>query len=578
VLPDTLKRIVVGAFKDCDSLRYIMIPSSVTTIENGAFTATFLDADGNELAKTAEALRGHSYRGSEGVLRLFDGAAVGDTISVDGLIYSVVSENPYVLSLTGYEVSPKALVVPSIIYYGNDEMAVASIGNQAFYGCTTMTSANLGSVSEVGVKAFANCTNLKKVDVGESLKTMSAYAFYRCVRMTEIGIEDSAKTLRAIGSYALYKCDKLASIAVPSFVTTIGDDKPFPADMADENGNVLDITPGDLAGYIYKKSDGKYLRQAVPKVGSSIPGGKLTYCITATLPAEAEVIGHSDTFRNITIPETVDWEGQTYRVTAIGEGAFKNYVKIRTVSMPNIEKIGKEAFYGCTYVKPTGMDSVKSIGVKAFARCSSMGDVTFGDSLKTIGAYAFYGCKSLTEIDVPDSVTSIGSYAFYKCSGLEDVYIGDSLKKIGSCAFAYCAGLEYINFPESLSSVGSKAFKSTTFLDGDGAEMPKTAKSLSGKAFAGSDSTLRVSPDGKLYAVRVVTAGSEGSVSVSYFRVPQGTVLRTSGDTLVVEGYGTSVATPAPSDAQHAYSFICWTEGDAVVTGDWVVTAHFMPH
>ena len=77
--------------------------------------------------------------------------------------------------------------------------------------------------------------------------------------------------------------------------------------------------------------------------------------------------------------------------------------------------------------------------------------------------------------------------------------------------------------------------------------------------------------------VTVVTEGEKGTVSETYFKVAYGTVLSTSGDTLTVGDYGTSVATAAPADAQYTYAFINFTEGDTVVTSDWVVTAHFKP-
>jgi hypothetical protein len=77
--------------------------------------------------------------------------------------------------------------------------------------------------------------------------------------------------------------------------------------------------------------------------------------------------------------------------------------------------------------------------------------------------------------------------------------------------------------------------------------------------------------------VTVVTEGEKGTVSVSSFIVPYGTALSTSGDVLTVGDIGTSVATPAPADAQYTYEFINFTEGDTIVLTDWTVTAHFRP-
>ena len=462
----------------------------------------------------------------------------GQTFSCDGLDYAVISAEDLEASVIGCAEGLNRIVVPGTVWLSGKTLTVTAIADKAFYGNADLVSADIGRVSEVGVKAFANCTKLKTVDVGDFLKTISAYAFYRCVRLVDIDIEDSAKMMRAIGSYAFYKCDKLPSIAVPSYVTTIGDDKPFPAEMVDENGNALELTPDSLKGYVYVKEGGVFVRQIGAELGNEYDGGKLKYRVIATLPLELEVCHHSDTFRNITIPEAVEFDGYTFKVTKIGDGAFKGYEKIRTVSMPFIEKIGKEAFYGCTYVKPVDMDSVKSIGVKAFARCASMGEIELGDSLKTIGAYAFYACRSIESVDIPDSVTSIGSYAFYKCSALEDVHLGDSLKKIGSRAFAYtaidgiyipskvtsigsyafygcsglasvdiespsaaivasafasCPSLGHVSMPDAIKKLGSKAFSGTVFKDATGKTIKQTAGNLSGKTFEGADGVLVLS-------------------------------------------------------------------------------------
>ena len=64
---------------------------------------------------------------------------------------------------------------------------------------------------------------------------------------------------------------------------------------------------------------------------------------------------------------------------------------------------------------------VTSIGDYAFRDCSGLKNVTIGNSVTSIGEYAFYNCTDLTNVTIPNSVTSIGYEAFYKCSGLTSV-------------------------------------------------------------------------------------------------------------------------------------------------------------
>ena len=458
----------------------------------------------------------------------------GSEFTLDGLKYRVTSTDPYEAQIIGYESISKTLTVPDRISYLNIEISVTSIGKEAFYACTTLVHADLGNVSEIGVKAFANCTKLRSVEAGDSLKTISAYAFYRCTRLADVDFDDSVKTLRAMGSYSFYKCPNLSSIPVPSYVSTIGGNA-FSLDFVDSEWVDLECTADSLKGYLYINEDGKMVRQEGPELGKSYDHGKLCYRVISTLPAELAVTGYNDEFRNVSIPDSLEFDGYNFNVTTIADGAFKGYVKIRTVSMPCIEKIGKEAFYGCTYIKPTDLDSITSIGIKAFSKCTSMKDVSFGDSLKKIGAYAFYACKSLSYVDIPDSTTSIGSYAFYKCNALENADLGDSLKKIGSrafaktslenveipskvtsigeyafydCsgllnvdirgdavnigsnAFASCIAMKHISMPETIKKLGSKAFNGITFYDDHGTVLEHSAKNLSGRIFDGSGGIL----------------------------------------------------------------------------------------
>ena len=65
--------------------------------------------------------------------------------------------------------------------------------------------------------------------------------------------------------------------------------------------------------------------------------------------------------------------------------------------------------------------SVTSIGNSAFSECSSLISITIPNSVTSIGDRAFYGCSSLTSVTIPNSVTSIGDRAFQDCFSLRYV-------------------------------------------------------------------------------------------------------------------------------------------------------------
>ena len=489
IIPETVTYIGEGAFFKCTEIAYVTIPGSLDYLGDLAFYPIEFYERATLLDYTVKDLSGKTFEGSNGILYAKMSMQTGDTISTDGLIYTVTSQEPITFQVTGYDGSLKNVIIPSVIAIAEEEYAVTSIGKQAFYGCSSLVSIDLGNVSEIGVKAFANCTKLKTVAVGDSLKTISAYGFYRCTSLASIDLEDSAKTLRAFGSYSFYKCSKLASVAVPSFMTTIGS-YAFSFPFEDEDGNDLEATVESLKGYVYRLSGGAMVRQPGIEVGIEFESGGLRFTTTASLPAEVEVSGYSASVKNLRIPSEVADSGATYAVTAIGENAFKGCSALRSADLGSVEKIGKQAFYGCTKLAGVTGEKVRSIGVKAFAYCSALSSAEFGDDLRTISAYAFCKCKSLQSFYASDVLKTVGSYVFYKCPALSEVHTGESLKKIGSCAFASCPGIESIDLPGTLKSVGSKAFSGLTFQGSGGNVLPQTAKALRGHSFEGSGGVL----------------------------------------------------------------------------------------
>lgn len=143
---------------------------------------------------------------------------------------------------------------------------------------------------------------------------------------------------------------------------------------------------------------------------------------------EAKVIQNkgNDNYRgSIVIPETVEYNGDTYSVTSIGD----------------------EAFLDCNVGSVRIGDSVTTIGDKAFYGCSSLTSVAIGTSVTSIGEYAFRYTK-LASVTIPNSVTIIGSDAFERCSYLTSVTIGNSVTTIGNEAFDYCSKLTSVHISD----------------------------------------------------------------------------------------------------------------------------------
>ena len=186
---------------------------------------------------------------------------------------------------------------------------------------------------------------------------------------------------------------------------------------------------------------------------------------------------------DVTIPETVTYNGTTYDITKIGNYAFYNCSGLTSVNIPNsVTTIGYSAFYNCSGLTSVTIgNSVTTIGDCAFDGCTGLTSVTIPNSVTTIGGGAFGGCTGLTNVTIPNSVTTIGLMAFYECSGLTSVTIGNSVTTIGSEAFHGCSRLTSVTIGNSVTSIGFWAFGDCYGLTS--VEIPNSVTTIAGCAF-----------------------------------------------------------------------------------------------
>ena len=241
---------------------------------------------------------------------------------------------------------------------------------------------------------------------------------------------------------------------------------------------------------------------SLPMLAEEIDG--INYNLNAETKQATVVSNYSSKYQGeIVIPEYVEHEGATYRVTSIGSYAFSYCKGLTSVTIGNsVESIGGRAFDGCSHLTSVTINgaasigneafmqcsglisvtingaasigknafkectslksltignSVTSIGYAAFNYCTSLVSVTIGNSVKNIDGYAFGGCYGLTSVTI--DCESIGSNAFSQCQNLTSVTMGNSVRSIGSYAFWECDGLTSVTIPNSVTSIGSNAFQ-----------------------------------------------------------------------------------------------------------------------
>ena len=331
--------------------------------------------------------------------------------------------------------------------------SVTSIGDSAFYYCTSLTSITIpDSVTSIGSSAFRHCSSLTSITIPNSVKSIGDNAFYYCRSLTSITIPNS---VTSIGDSAFYNCTSLTSITIPDSVTSIGNS------AFSRCSSLTSIT--------------------IPNSVTSIGSNAFAYCNFDTV-----IIGYSVTnienqafYPNPSL-STVFWNAKQCAdftrspflfndkistfvfgdsVEHIPANLCGNIDSITTITIPNsVTSIGEEAFEYCELLNSVTIgNGVINIGNKAFSNCQSLTSITIPNSVTSIGEEAFSGCHSLTSITIPNSVTSIGEMAFYFCKLLNSVSIGNGVTSLGSSEFANCS-IDTVTIGYSVKSIDYSVF------------------------------------------------------------------------------------------------------------------------
>ncbi len=380
--------------------------------------------------------------------------ALAYDFEVDGIYYNILSVQDKTVRVTYKEFSNGTyksdysgdVVIPEQVQYNEELYSVTSIGNSAFYGCSSLASVTIPeSVTSIGNRAFYGCSSLASVTIPEGVTSIGDYAFYECSSLASVTIPESVTSIgeqafsgcsslvsvtipegvTSIGDYAFYECSSLASVTIPESVTSIGNDA-FLGCSSLESVNISDLSAWcriDFEGY-----------------GGANP---LNYAHNLYL--------NGALVTDLVIPEDVS-EIKSY--------AFSGGSCITSVTIPNsVTSIGDHAFNGCSSLASVTIpEGVTSIGGSAFWGCSSLASVTIPEGVTSIGYRAFDGCSSLASVTIPESVTSIGDFAFTGCSSLASVTIPESVTSIGGSAFSGCSSLASVTISESVTSIGGSAF------------------------------------------------------------------------------------------------------------------------
>ena len=97
---------------------------------------------------------------------------------------------------------------------------VTSIGSDAFYYCSALSSVTGGSgVTTIDSYAFRSCGGLTSFTIPNKVTSIGSYAFYYCNNITSLTI---GSAVTEISQRAFGECSSLTSVTIPNSVTSMG--------------------------------------------------------------------------------------------------------------------------------------------------------------------------------------------------------------------------------------------------------------------------------------------------------------------------------------------------------------------
>ena len=256
----------------------------------------------------------------------------------------------------------------------------------------------------------------------------------------------------------------------------------------------------------------------------------------------------------IVVPETVEYHGYTYTVTAIGERAFCECSNLTSVKLPNtILAIGNYAFY-----------------------YTSIADIVIPASVESLGDYALNNLNGLLKLEIPSNVARIGTACFGASDPLKQpriIYIGHGVQTVSDEAVAYYNSSFKTAYTLNTVYLGSNITYINNFAFGNNAGITKVycmaptppAVSTSGFYACGSNTDMYSNSDVVLY----VPYGTRESYHTASFWDNFPSIVEL--DYFVVDGISYRVVSETAATCEVTFDGAAYDEFTQEYVGDIVV-------
>jgi len=310
---------------------------------------------------------------------------------------------------------------------------VVTIGQAAFYNCTSLVTTDFSSLITASEAVFNGCISLLGFDAPlatdfgnycfyecESIITVTApnlitagdscfsytilSTYYDFPLLTTVGdncffmfydtelVTINLPLATSIGDYCFYNCFEATTIYIP-LVTVLGNGVFSGCSLLAEISCVNVVTIGDS---VFSGTNlTEVILNSLTSMGTSCFG--ISSLVTISLPLITDVPQYSFQCPGTSVNLPL--------VTSIGKSSC-TFKEVLTLSLPNLITAGELAFTNCKLMTTLNTPLLETLGNNAFAQCYELATLSL-PSLTSIGTFLFYtnfavpGFAKLTSIDFP---------------------------------------------------------------------------------------------------------------------------------------------------------------------------------
>lgn len=423
VLPQGLVSVEDGAFYNCVNLKNIIIPDNTVYIGAWAFAYSGI-----------KDIKIPSY-----ISEIYDATFLGCTELTkielpSGLLYI----GPYAFSETGLReitIPEQTILIDYSAFNNCQELTTVVlpdnlqyIPEKAFYQCAKLTDVDLPSqLKIIEYSAFAQ-TGLQRMDFSQyPLIHIGVSAFEDCSQLEDVILPED---LIKIDDYAFKNCINLSEIIIPDNIKALGNEIILP-----EQDSIL----------VYQ--DTRYQSSDIVMLANTLRESLASDFFYRNDNNAIYIERYKGDSSVVVVPDSING----VPVKVLGAFAFDNNQNMEYVILPSgLETIANEAFYGTSNLKMVaGGEFVSKIGVAAFIM-SGIVKPYFPINLDSLEMCVYAGCDELTYVNVPVGVTAIGEGSFSFCANLTTVTFSQDITQIHKTAFddsknvtVICGGKHY---------------------------------------------------------------------------------------------------------------------------------------